>query len=269
MGKISGLDAKTTLHDTDLVPIVDIEAAPDKTKQITGANLKKVLPRFTLNKLLKGAGVDTDPTEVVATKITLGVLDNNLFANNISGDTPFTAKINGNPTATSVPYDTDTGENSIGEADQAGYGKLVLHNLTRGNSRLIESSNRATNIITTQSSTDNWADGDDITTQSQTNTQAGYVDLDLSGFLAATANAIFLCIFFKDTGAVGEVIRLHPYEAYNIAKTVPVWNKTTSVFDTLVAPIPILSQRITLLVTASGTDTAYLVLKYFGKFEDA
>lgn len=38
--KISELTAKTTLHDTDLVPIVDIEAAPDETKKITGANLK-------------------------------------------------------------------------------------------------------------------------------------------------------------------------------------------------------------------------------------
>jgi hypothetical protein len=38
--KISGLTEKTTLHDTDLVPIVDIEATPDTTKKITGANLR-------------------------------------------------------------------------------------------------------------------------------------------------------------------------------------------------------------------------------------
>lgn len=38
--KISELDAKVTLHDTDLVPIVDIEDDPDQTKKITGANLK-------------------------------------------------------------------------------------------------------------------------------------------------------------------------------------------------------------------------------------
>lgn len=38
--KISELNAKATLHDTDLVPIVDIEADPDETKKITGANLK-------------------------------------------------------------------------------------------------------------------------------------------------------------------------------------------------------------------------------------
>ena len=38
--KISETPAKATLHDTDLVPIVDIEAIPDTTKYITGANLK-------------------------------------------------------------------------------------------------------------------------------------------------------------------------------------------------------------------------------------
>lgn len=38
--KVSELDAKATLHNTDLIPIVDIEADPDKTKYITGANLK-------------------------------------------------------------------------------------------------------------------------------------------------------------------------------------------------------------------------------------
>lgn len=38
--KISELDAKATVHDTDLIPTVDIEAAPDKTKYVTGANFK-------------------------------------------------------------------------------------------------------------------------------------------------------------------------------------------------------------------------------------
>ena len=40
MGKISGLNAKTTIHDTDLFPMVDIEAETDETKKITGANVK-------------------------------------------------------------------------------------------------------------------------------------------------------------------------------------------------------------------------------------
>jgi len=38
--KISELIEKTTLADTDLMPMVDIEAIPDETKKITGANVK-------------------------------------------------------------------------------------------------------------------------------------------------------------------------------------------------------------------------------------
>ena len=38
--KISELTEKTTLHDTDLMPMVDTEATPIETKKITGANLK-------------------------------------------------------------------------------------------------------------------------------------------------------------------------------------------------------------------------------------
>ena len=38
--RISELIEKTTLADTDLMPMVDIEATPDETKKITGANVK-------------------------------------------------------------------------------------------------------------------------------------------------------------------------------------------------------------------------------------
>jgi hypothetical protein len=43
--KISALTPKVTLHDTDLVPIVDVEADPDETKHITGTNLKSAITR--------------------------------------------------------------------------------------------------------------------------------------------------------------------------------------------------------------------------------
>ena len=41
--KISGLRAKTTLGDSDLIPIVDIEATPDETKKETVANFRTAL----------------------------------------------------------------------------------------------------------------------------------------------------------------------------------------------------------------------------------
>lgn len=54
MGKISDLTEKTTIHDTDLLPMVDIEGAPDTTKRITWANLKKLL-----NKIVDPTDQDT------------------------------------------------------------------------------------------------------------------------------------------------------------------------------------------------------------------
>jgi len=223
---------------------------------------------WTSGKLLKGGGVDADPTEVVGNKITLEVTTDALFSEDAMGTTPFTGKINGAPSGTSVTYDTDTGENSLTRYIVA-IGKMVLHNLTRGNSRLIEIANISTNVITTQSSTDDWADNDDITTQSQVNTQAGYVDLDLSALLAATVTGIFVLVFFYDSGAAGQVFRVHPYEAYNIQKAIPLWNKSTAMRDSLFTVLPVVSQRITMLVTSSGTNTALPSIKYFGKLEDA
>ena len=96
--RISELTEKTTLADIDLMPVVDIEATPDETKKITGANVKAqvlaghkdlttgvhgagfnhvalasatphVVRTFTkgwtADKLVKGAGVDADPTEII------------------------------------------------------------------------------------------------------------------------------------------------------------------------------------------------------------
>jgi len=44
--KISALNAKTTIHDTDLFPMVDIEAETDETKKITGANLRNAIRKI-------------------------------------------------------------------------------------------------------------------------------------------------------------------------------------------------------------------------------
>jgi len=59
--KISELDAKATLHDTDIFPMVDIEAETDETKKITGANLKaQVLAGHEdLDTGVHGAGEET------------------------------------------------------------------------------------------------------------------------------------------------------------------------------------------------------------------
>lgn len=61
--KISSLTAKTTLGDSDLVPIVDIEATPDETKKITVANVKtQIVNSTTVNSA--GAVMNSDGLSV-------------------------------------------------------------------------------------------------------------------------------------------------------------------------------------------------------------
>ena len=107
---------------------------------------------------------------LVATKFTAYASSNELWRGPANCcDSPFDALINGNPTATSVVYDNDTRENSLpNPAVSPQFGKVILHNITRGNSRKITSVNFATNTITTESSSDDWADNDIITIGSPT-----------------------------------------------------------------------------------------------------
>ena len=71
--RISELIEKTTLADTDLMPMVDIEATPDETKKITGANVKaQVLAGHKdLTTGVHGVGASTVCSEAIAdSKIT-------------------------------------------------------------------------------------------------------------------------------------------------------------------------------------------------------
>jgi len=80
--KISELNAKTTLHDTDIFPMVNIEAETDETVKITGANLKSQVTAphnaavlsttvHNNNNIFLGYGNETvtDPTPTTLIKI--------------------------------------------------------------------------------------------------------------------------------------------------------------------------------------------------------
>lgn len=67
--RISALDPKTTLGDVDLVPIVDVEATTDKTKYITGANIKVAMVAAHTAATTDVHGLTT-PSAVVGTTST-------------------------------------------------------------------------------------------------------------------------------------------------------------------------------------------------------
>jgi hypothetical protein len=200
--------------------------------------------------------------------------DNNVLYVALAGDNQFTAKINqptwGTPSGTTVAYDTVTGqENSIAPQSASEIGHLVLRNTTRGTSALIAAVDTGTNVITlTGNVPSGWRDNDDITCNSAV-IDSTYFDLDLSGFLGATVAAIKLHIMWYDSGAAGQILRLHPYEAVAAGKTQEFRNQVAGVYFNLVTDVPVVSQKIGVKYDASGAATCTVKLRALGYFEEA
>jgi len=166
---------------------------------------------------------------------------------NTGAASPFSGLINGNPTSTSVVYDGETNETCLkgltSGADR--WGRFILHNNTRGNSRLVVSWDVDINTITTESSTDNWADNDVITLQSTTCTQAGYMDLDLSDELDSDeVYAYFQAEVLEKAGAAGQRMILHPFASYNQGKRIMCPAYLANEFTVVTAVMSIISQKI-------------------------
>ena len=187
---------------------------------------------------------------------------------------PFSAVINGNPTATSVVYDGEANENMLnGLASGAGYwGRIILHNTTRSNSRKIVSVDIGTNTITTESSTDDWANNDVVTCQSQTNVQTGYIDVDVSAEVPATTDSIFIFAAFQDNENNSDdnrALYFHPYEAYDAGKRQWVSAKSALDAHTLTLPLKIISQKFTMLAYLGCVDVhVVLAVKASVEFAD-
>jgi len=273
--RISELDAKATIADTDLFVLMDEEATPDQTKYITGANLKAQFLASLVEKI--------DKTHLSQDFGASSARLQNLIMTPIAGEalrmqpatspSIFLAVINGNPTATSVVYWFDSNEGSIGGivAGASRWGRVVLHNITRGNSRKIVSVNTGTSTITTESSTDDWADTDSITCQSQTNTQGGYFDLDLSAEVAATTTT---CAFFVTVGDgennydASRYFIMHPYEAYDAGKRQYLHCAVAQEASSLSFLMNINSQKVTAFLGTGVVDVT-LTISVKGEYENA
>jgi len=179
----------------------------------------------------------------------------------------------GGLTATNVPYDGDSNENMFnGLLSGAGYwGRIILHNTTRGNSRKIVSVDRTNDAITTESSTDDWADDDVITCQSQTNTTSRYFDVDVSAEVAATTDAIFLYVVFRDNEGADDTDRIvyfHTYEAYDAGKRQFISTILASDQNSFTIPLKIVSQKFTMRIN-TGCEDVVFVLSVQAKLEYA
>ena len=185
----------------------------------------------------------------------------------------FSGLINGAPTATSVVYDGESNEGMLGGIGSGAdrWGRPILHNTTRGNSRKIVEWDLGTNTITTESSTDDWADNDVITCQSQTNTQAGYFDLDLSNEISSTTNAAVFFVTLDDNEGnydANRFVIFHPFEAYDGGKRQYLHSRLSNQANSLTFPMNIVGQKITLMF-GSGVVDITMLLGVKGEFEYA
>lgn len=146
---------------------------------------------------------------------------NMLFA--VTDDTStFEALINGNPTTTTVPYDTDFHELGLPVEDYTdeSFGRMLLNNVTRGNTRKIEYCDPDTNIIYTEASTDNWVNNDIIKLMDPTINSVGFLAVDISEEIPADATGIYYVLSINDPNLMTAYI--HPISAYADSKATAI-----------------------------------------------
>jgi hypothetical protein len=257
----------------------------DSTIEINADTLRVKAGGIDTNELADDAVTSTkiDPTAawgVSSKKLVnffLSTADDDILRVDNCGDSDFVAKINGAPSGTSVVYDTVSSgnENVIDVASAAQVGKIVLHNTTRGDSALIESVDTATNTITlTDTVPGTWANNDDITIRSQTNTAviggSGYfIDIDVSEITDSTTNAIFVDLSGSDSGAAGSRYLIHPFESDSPSKRVGVTVFVSGIVSRSIIPIGIISQKLCVAWNASGAATGRIIMRLNAEIEEA
>lgn len=196
-------------------------------------------------------------------------LDINLFSRTGISDTDFVATQNGAVSGATLVYNApSSGDEMILSLAVAEAGLVVLHNTTRGESAVISACNVATNTITVTDAADiaAWTNGNTLTIQSQTNTDAGYMDIELTSDIPALAYSFqFSVQNISDSGGANAFAITHPYSAgvtsqrRTIARTV-----STGIHVSPLTAVDIRNRRFCLNFNATGTGTLTLVLRASG-----
>lgn len=218
-----------------------------------------------------GSGGSVDALMLTGTKPVQTSSATRIYSVISHSNTAFVATINGAPTATSVVYNAPSSGNEDVINNQAAgqLGKAVLWNSTRSTGRLIDSVNTGTNTITTVSSTDAWASGDTITIESQTVTtgitqKAIEIDLSQQSVVPVLARAIMVHAYKLDSGAIGQLLALHPVETYAASKHISIYTHTGSTYTTTQLTVNLTNRRFAYLAAASGAGTAQVIFELAG-----
>lgn len=173
-----------------------------------------------------------------------------------TGNTGFSGTINGTPTTTTVAYDADSSETSL-DVDAGGGtidGRIILYNTTRGNSRLAVDVDTATNTITTESSSDNWADNDAITIVGQT--QSGMVDLDISDVVPVTTKLILANLSIMDDVVTNAWMQLRDY-GDSTPTVIQPRTQVASLYSNVQTIVPVSNQKIQYSIGNANSATSF------------
>lgn len=272
------------IADDNLVEVDDTDAADDDYAKFTANGLEGREPSEVVSDILSSFADQLTGAHLSQTFGAAAGRLRNLLVTPIGGEvlrilgcgaSPFDGDIAGAPNATTVVYDGETKESmftGLATYDGSSYwGQIILHNTTRSNSRKIVSVNTGTNTITTTSSTDDWADDDVITCQSQTNAQAGYIDIEVSDNVATTTGSVFIFATFDD--AEGNLdgnryVMFHPFATYDQGKRQWLSATNASEKSSLTFPLQVVSQKFTVFL-GSGCNGVNLVLAIKAEVEYA
>lgn len=228
--------------------------------------------------LANGAGGTVEVLLLTGTILTPFTSGNGILRITTSSDTEFVAKIDsggsGGLTATNVPYDTiasgDERDFLISPNDGTSLGRIIMHNTTKGNSRLVTTVDTANNKFATVSSTDDWADTNDITISSQVVVPGGYeyMDIDLSQQteIPLLTRALAIQLTAKDSGSVGSC-HTHPFETFASSKVISVNSQVATIF-TYAHPtiMKLIGQKFNFAIFSSGAATADCAVAVFGYY---
>lgn len=197
--------------------------------------------------------------------------DNLLETSTSLDDSDFSATAGAISGAT-VPYSSPSGDEEVA-AFAGGLGSIVLWNTTNvpPDDALISSVNTGTNTITlTANAPGTWANGENITIRSQTNTNnngsAYFFDYEItSSTVPELTRAVYLELQYYDSGGANERAVIHPYEAFANSKRQNLDTTEAAVFSNrTITMMPLIERRFTVQFTASGSNTVLLNLYLLG-----
>jgi hypothetical protein len=195
---------------------------------------------------------------------------NDIFrCDNPGGASLWTGTISGAPAGAAVTVSAPvTGlEAVLVPTSTSQLAKMRLYNTTRSNYALISDYNTGTNVVTlTATAPANWANGDSLTTVSQTVSGGGgvnWIDLEVTDSTLLSRNAYHVTLAFNSATVAANNVWIHPFETFGAGKIVALNNLVASISQQYATPISINSNVISMQWSGTPIFIRLRILGYY------